>query len=284
MLSRGRVRAYAIDAHELALTEGVTAADQVVVVSHRGTKQRPNEVLRAARDAGAYAVAVTGHGPAAPEADVVLRTVEQERASTHTVSYTAALAVLGRIVAALLAEDGEPLLSALRAAPDAVRRTLDLPIAASAVEPLTAADPPHALVAGSGLDALTAREAALKLKEGTYRWAEGMGAEFALHGTPAVFGPSTTGYVVRPAHDDAGRARELTDVLTAVGARVVVAGEEAAGVDLPFAPVPVLARPLVAIVPFQRLVSAVAVEVGSNPDRTRTEAEPWASAVQAVRL
>lgn len=284
MLSGGRVRAHAIDAHDLALNEKVTPADQVVVVSHRGTKQRPNEVLAQARKAGALTVAVTGEGPARPEADTVLRTVPQERASTHTVSYTAALTVLARLVHALLGPEADPLAAALREVPGALRRTLGMPLPAEAVDALTRSGPAPVLLAGAGLDAITAQEAALKIKEGTYRWAEGMSTEFALHGTPAVFGTSTVAYLLRPAHDDAGRTGDLATLLATLGARVLVAGEVADGVDLPFAAAPVLVRPFTAVVPFQRLVSAAAAVLGASPDLTHLEAEPWAGAIKAVRL
>src|ERR1035441_10318825 len=88
-LTGGAIRPAAIDAHDLALLEGVQPADQVVVVSHRGNKHRPNEVLAKARAVGA--LTITGEGPAVPEADVVLRTWPQEQARTHTVSYLTAL-------------------------------------------------------------------------------------------------------------------------------------------------------------------------------------------------
>ncbi len=285
LLSGGRVRAHAIDAHDLALGNQITSADQVVVVSHRGTKQRPNEVLRKAREVGAFSIAVTGEGPAQPDADVVLRTVPQEQASTHTVSYLGALTVLARLVHGLLGADGDPLAAALRDVPDALRRTLDMPLSDAAVDALTESTAPG-LIAGSDLDAITAQEAALKLKEGTYRWVEAMSSEFALHGTPAVFGPSTFAYLLKPVHDDWGRTRQLGGLLTALGARVIVAGEPGEGVDLPFAGLAgrYLARPLVAIMPFQRLVSAAAAVLGASPDLTHLEAEPWTSAINAVEL
>lgn len=282
-LTGGRVRAVAVDAHDLAFTEPLTADDQVVVVSHRGTKQRPNEVLRRAREIGARTVAVTGRGPARPEADEVLRTCEQERASTHTVSYTAALAVLGRLIAVSLGEEGEPLADALRAAPDAMRRTLDLPAPDAAVEALVRSGPDPVLVTGTGLDAVTAQEVALKVKEGTYRWAEGMHTEFALHGTPAVFRTSTVAYLIRPGSPDGGRSEQLAVLLSQIGARVLWCSTDA-GADLPFAAVPRFARPLVACLPFHRLVSSAAAGLGASPDLTHLESEPWASAVRAVSL
>lgn len=285
MLSGGRVRSHALDAHDLVLTEGITAADQVVVVSHRGTKQRPNEALAIAAEAGARTVAVTGYGKHKPEADTVIRTVEQERASTHTVSYTASLTVLARLVAGLLGTDGDPLLTALKEVPDAIERTLTLPVAPDAAGALVESAPAPGFIAGSGLDGLTAQEAALKLKEGTYRWVEGLNTEFGLHGTPAVYNDQTVAYLLRPAHDDGGRTEAMARLLDTIGAKVFFAGSDSdAATALPFAPVPLLARPFTAIVPFQRLVSLVAAQVGASPDLTHLEAEPWSTAIKAVKL
>jgi glutamine---fructose-6-phosphate transaminase (isomerizing) len=283
LLTGGAIRPAAIDAHDLALLEGVQPADQVVVVSHRGNKHRPNEVLAKARAVGAQTITITGEGPAAPEADVVLRTCPQEQARTHTVSYLTALTLLGRLVTAMLGDEGAPLDEALAATPDALRRTLELPLAEAAVDALVASAPHPVLITATGLDVVTAQEAALKIKEGTYRWAEGMPTEFALHGTPAVFSASTVGYLIRPAGSDGGRTDELATLLARLGASVLIAGD-AAGDPLPFAPVPSLARPFVTVVPFQRLVSVAAVRLGASPDRTHLDEEPWKSAILAVEL
>jgi glucosamine--fructose-6-phosphate aminotransferase (isomerizing) len=276
IVTEGRVRPAAIDAHDLALNEAVQPADQVVVVSHRGTKRYPNQVLAAARAAGASTVAVTGVGENAPVADVVVRTCPQEKASTHTVSYTAALTVLGRLVAQTF--DAAELTKALADAPAAMRQTLGLPLPAEAVDAIVSAAP--TIVAGTGLDAITADEAALKLKEGTYRWAEGMHTEFALHGTPAVFSSSTAAFLLR-SPDDGGRTADLAGLLGALGATTLTVAEDG---DVRFAEIHPLARPLVTVLPFQRLVSAAATRLGANPDLTHLEAEPWAGAIRAVTL
>lgn len=273
----GRVRPAALDAHDLALSELVRAEDQVVVVSHRGTKRYPNVVLARAREIGAATVAVTGQGTADVVADVVVRTCPQEKASTHTLSYTSALVVLGRIVAATYG--AEVLAEALAGVPEAMRWTLDQKIPAHAVDALVSSS--AAIVTGTGLDAITADEAALKIKEGTYRWVEGMHAEFALHGTPAVFSSDMTAILIEPSTEDGGRTDDLRGLLGKIGATVITAGESA---DLAFAPTHPLVRPLVSILPFQRLVSFTATRVGSNPDLTHLEAEPWNSAIRAVSL
>lgn len=198
-----------------------------------------------------------------PLADTLLRTCPQEKASTHTVSYVTALTLLARLVAAYLGDRAEPLTDALRTVPDALRRTLDLPLAPAAVDTLAEATAP-VLVAGTGLDAITAAEAALKIKEGTYRWAEALHTEFALHGTPAVFTSATAGFLIRPAWSDGGRTDDLGTLLRALGAPVFLCDTEASAA-LPFAPVPDLVRPLVTVVPFQRLVSAAAARTGRAP-------------------
>ncbi|KAB1935295.1 SIS domain-containing protein [Micromonospora sp. ALFpr18c] len=282
-LSGGRVHTAALDAHDLALTGVLAPGDQVVVVSHRGTKAYPNEVLRRAADVGAYTVAITGAGPAEPPADVVLRTCPQERASTHTVSYVTALAVLACLVGELLGDEAAPLTEALPGVPDALRRTLELPIADAAVDALASSGPDPALLTGTGVDAMTAQEAALKIKEGTYRWAEGMHTEFALHGTPAVFRSSTVAYLIRPARPDGDRTDALRQLLTSLGSRTFVCAAED-DADLPFAAVHPLLRPLVAVVPFHRLVSLAAQRLGASPDLTHLEEEPWNSAIRAVKL
>src|SRR5947209_17426516 len=93
-LSGGANRPVAVQAHEFALLGRLNRDDQVVVVSHRGTKRFPNEVLARVREAGATSVLVTGFGAEHPAGDHVLRTCADERAGTHTVSYLTALSVL----------------------------------------------------------------------------------------------------------------------------------------------------------------------------------------------
>lgn len=215
-------------------------------------------------------------GNNAPIADVVVRTCPQDKASTHTVSYTAALTVLGGLVAQTF--DAAELAKALTEAPTSMRETLALPLPVEAVDAVVSAAP--TVVTGTGLDAITADEAALKLKEGTYRWAEGLHTEFALHGTPAVFSSSTAAFLLRSA-DDGGRTTDLKNLLDRLGATTLTVAEDG---DVRFAATHPLARPLVTVLPFQRLVSAAAVRLGANPDLTHLEAEPWASAIRAVQL
>ena len=280
-LSGGRLRPPALEAHEFGLMGPIRPGDQIVVVSHRGTKTFPNMVLERARAMGASTVLVTGFGVEHPLGDRVLRTCRDETASTHSVSYVTALAALGLLVSAMLGEEGRELRTAIGDAPEAMKKTMALPVPRPVVDKL--ASSVHILLTGFDLDEITAEEAALKLKEGAYVWAEGMSTELALHGTPAVFGPATDAITLVPAENDGGRTQALRGLLEEVGATVFSCGS-GDEYDLRFAAVDPLARPLVSIIPLQRLTAEVARVRGTNPDTTHGDTEPWASAIKRVRL
>jgi glutamine---fructose-6-phosphate transaminase (isomerizing) len=279
-LSGGRLNPPALESHELALHGSIRPGDQIVVVSHRGTKRFPNSVLDRAQAAGATTVLVTGSGNPKPGGDFVLRTCPDERAGTHSVSYVTALAVLAKLISRMLGSEAAAFSRSLESVPGAIRDTLALPAPTEIPARLVNREP--LLVAGYGIDAITAQEAALKLKEGSYLWAEGMSEEFALHGTPAVFDSRMAAILIEPGRDDGGRYPELRQLLLQLGLEVISSGT--GEVDLPFAEVDYLLRPMVSIVPLQRLVAELARQRGSNPDRIHAEAEPWASAVGAVQL
>jgi len=279
-LSLGRLRPAAVESHELSLHGQIRAGDQIVVVSHRGTKRFPNQLLKRAKEAGATTVLITGDGNPNPEGDFVVRTGPDERASTHTVSYLSALAVLGRLVARLLGAQASSFAEALASAPEAIRTTLAEAAPVAVAERVQGREP--VLVTGFGIDEITAQEAALKLKEGVYLWAEGMSQEFSLHGTPAVFESRSAALLITPGRDDGGRFPEMHRLLQELGLEVVTCGSGDS--DLPFAEVDYLIRPLVAIVPLQRLVAELARLRGTNPDTTRNDQSPWTEAVARIKL
>ncbi|HUY24416.1 MAG TPA: SIS domain-containing protein [Candidatus Saccharimonadales bacterium] len=279
-LSGGRLRPAAIEAQDLALHGDVRSGDQIVVVSHRGTKRYPNAVLARAKEAGANTVTITGLGNPDPAGDVVLRTCADETAGTHSVSYLTALAVLGKLVARMLGSEASGFAAALDAVPQAIAATLALSPPTEVPKRLINREP--ILLTGHGIDEVTAEEAALKFKEGAYLWAEGMSQELAFHGTPAVLEPRMAAILIVPGREDGGRYLELQSLLLELGLEILTCGT--GDTDLPFAEVAYLLRPMVAIVPLQRLVGELARRRGSNPDKIRGDVEPWASAIPKVRL
>src|SRR5262244_3545158 len=72
-----------------------------VVLSHGGARRFAREALARVKTSGGTGVLITGKRPEAPpDVDWTLRTVEQELSGAHTVSYTAALAILAKLAAA----------------------------------------------------------------------------------------------------------------------------------------------------------------------------------------
>ena len=279
-LSAGALRPTVVNAHDLALSAPIRAGDQVVVVSHRGNKRFPNEVLAKAQKVGATTIAISGEETNQIAADVVLRTCPGERSGTHTVSYVTALAALGRLVAALIGPDAEILTSALESVPAAITDTLAFPAPIQQAEVLSGHEP--ILVVGAGLDAVTAYEAALKIKEGTYQWAEGMSIEQALHGPPGAFRIGMGAITITPMEEDGGRTQTLRTVLKDLGVTTLTCGVQ--DEDLRFASVPRLVRPLVAIVPLQRVVAEMARIRKTNPDAIHRDVEPWNTAMARIAL
>ena len=116
------------------------------------------------------------------------------------------------------------------------------------------------LVTGFGLDAIAAAEAALKLKEATFQWAEGLSVEQALHGPQAALHPRMGAVLFNPDDDDGGRTARLRELCVTVGVEVV---------DIRVARCSEAVRPLVSIVPAQRLAAEIARLTGGDPDRSR---------------
>ncbi|MGZ2487177.1 glucosamine--fructose-6-phosphate aminotransferase (isomerizing) [Rhizobium pisi] len=280
-LSGGRIRPAVVETHDYALRGGLGAEDQIVVVSHRGTKRFPHHLFERAKQVGALTIAVAGHGAKNPGGDLVLRTCEDELASTHTVSYTTALAVLARLVAKLVGgEAGAKFEAALETVPDAIAETLAKPAPIDVLPRLINKEP--IFLTGYGIDELSVMEAALKIKEGAYLWAESMSIELALHGTPAVFEPRNAAIITVPEEDDGGRTEAFLTMLRDLNIEALTLG--AGNYDLSFAKVEYLVRPFVSIIPLQRLVAELARRRGSNPDTTRGDVEPYKSAIDRVRL
>ena len=239
--------AAAIDAHELALRIDVPPDAQVVVVTHGGKGPFASAALAKARAAGARTFAILGEHAPALDADVLLRTCPRERAETHTVSYLTALAVLGRMLGLDLSEG-----------PRLLREALAAPAPVPQASLLADCDP--LLLTGFGLDAVTAAEGALKLKEATFKWAEGMPVEEALHGPHAALRKGMGAILILPASDDAGRTEALRTLCEERGVTTVVS-------DAPLCPDAL--RPLVAVVPLQRLTAELARLCGGDPDHSR---------------
>jgi glucosamine--fructose-6-phosphate aminotransferase (isomerizing) len=275
-IGRLGLRARAVHAFDLAeypLDPGAAAA--VVAITHRGASRHAIAALTQARAAGGVTAAIVGQGVEAPAgADHVLRTVEQEASSCHTVSYTTSVAMLVALAAAV-GHDDEAAYQ-LDALPDLLASLLGQ----EAWEELAArfGGRRRYWVVGGGPNAPTAYEGALKLGEAAWTPAIGLGCEQFLHGPWAAMEPDDLVVLVAPPGPSHARCRDVARVVAEVGAALIalvaeddrdIGGLAAETIALP--PVAELLSPILAVVPLQLLAYHLAVKAGANPDTMRAE-------------
>jgi len=255
-------------------------------VSHDGGTRATRLALDAARAAGARTALVTARpgGEVARAADHVLVTPLRDASWCHTVAYTSAL-----LAGAAIAGDGtDPgaLAGLLAAAPDA--RPLAEALAGSAT----------LAAAGAGVDAVTARELALKVAEGARIPAQGFELETLLHGHLAGL-DARSGLVLvalaegrdpeRVARRAGRAARAAAAIGMPVGAllspahdRRVDAALTPAGRVVAPADGSALAALLAGALALQRLTLELAHVRGTNPDLIRREEPAYRAAAAAA--
>lgn len=251
----GDVRVEAVQAFELARRP--PRGGVLLAISHEGGTDATNAALAAASEAGAATglVTVSDRSPGAALADWVVTTEEQDQSWCHTVGYLSPL-VAGAVVAGALG--GTPLDGI------ALRALLDTADHAPAAEESAAAlaGCERLLIAGSGIDYVSARELALKVEEGARLPAVAHQLETVRHGHLAAADERTGFVLVLTDGESRGaalieRARAVLRSAAALGmpAAALVAAD--LGDDLPLALTPAgrTAVPLASRVP--RIVSAV---------------------------
>jgi len=145
--------------------------------SHEGGTRTTNEALARSRQAGARTalVTVSGRSPGAASVELVLQTREQDQSWCHTVGYLSPLVVAAALAAAIAGE----LLDAV-----AVRALLEVATddeaATEAAKSLSACA--QLVIAGAGIDYVSARELALKVEEGSGLPATALHTETLRHG------------------------------------------------------------------------------------------------------
>jgi fructoselysine-6-P-deglycase FrlB-like protein len=252
-------------------------------VSHEGGTAATVAALTAARASGAGTVLVTAAptAPAAEQADLVLATPLVDRSWCHTVGYVSPL-LAGALVAAALA--GQPF-----SAQDAERA---LAAAGERVGVSALARSRRLLVAGSGVDEVTARELALKVAEGARLPSQALSLENVLHGHLVAEDAESAVVVVVTGDASTLAARRAPQVLeaarrigaaTAALASAGIADELDAELRLVLPDVPgALGRLLGGAGALQSLTVALVRARGVNPDLLRREEPPYRSAAAAA--
>ena len=236
-----------------------------VTVSQSGESPDLIALQKAAKAGGAFTLAVVNapQSPIARAADLVLDLgAGPERSVAATKSFIASAAALAAAVAALTGDDTlarglDTLPAALDAAPDAP---------ADAVR--TLADAAHVYCVGRGPSLAIASEAALKFKEVAAVHAEPFSLAEVMHGPLALVGRGFP--VIGFVPDDAGtrHAHDALSRLDSIGADLLTFSNAAlpgTPVKLPQTGAPAL-DVLVGILPLYRLVHAVALARGRDPE------------------
>jgi glutamine---fructose-6-phosphate transaminase (isomerizing) len=273
-------RARAMHAFDLVEYGPASAGAVVVAITHRGSNRYAAAALAQGRSDGGATIAITGKS-AGVEADHVLRTVEQEASSCHTVSYTSALAMAAALATAAGHDDETA--HQLDAIPDLLATLLGQ----EAWEELATrfGGRRRYWVVGGGPNAATAQEAALKLNEAAWTPAIGLACEQFLHGPWAAVEPEDVVVLVAPPGPSRARCADVARVVAGVGAALValvaeddreIAQLAAETIALPA--VAELLSPILAIVPLQLLTYHLAVKAGANPDTMRADQPPYARA------
>jgi glucosamine--fructose-6-phosphate aminotransferase (isomerizing) len=265
LLRTGGVDATAVPSAEMARWRPeLDCAEGVVVISHTGSTAYALAVRDAARNAGASLVTITGPDSGWDEA---IMTPTKEQSETYTVSYSAALGVLGLLAHAMAGTGTGP--ASLRHAAAEIEALIKRP------DVLDVPVPDRALaIVGPGPWSVTAREGALKVREAAQLLAEGFDPELLLHGAAVPYGRGDTVVGLQPGADD--------DALTA-GVLAAAADEGAATYVLETKDQlshPFVAQ-LAATVRLQLLAAHLTEIRGTDPDHAITGAwernELWAA-------
>jgi glucosamine--fructose-6-phosphate aminotransferase (isomerizing) len=227
----------------------------LLALTHTGTRKRYTAAAtEAARGRGMDVVQVSGEGVAG--ADLV--TVAQERSAAYTASHLGAMVRVAQLASVLGAPLGD-----LAAISEAVDRAF------AGERP--AFRPPARLVelTGGGIDAWTAAEGALKIREAAYVASEGLSVEQLLHGPSVALGGQDHLVCLDGGGAFSARVGEVADAAERSGTPVTRIRSEL--------PEPLSLFPLTVAV--QRIALEAAEALGVNPDtfgRDVAGREPWA--------
>jgi glucosamine--fructose-6-phosphate aminotransferase (isomerizing) len=260
----------------------------VVVLSHGGTRRYSREALKRVKAGGGTGVVITGKGPEAPEeADWTLRTVDQESSGAHTVSYTAALALLAKLACAAGGK------AEIARSIDGIPDMLAFLLGQESWEDMAARYGQKRCYwfVGGGPNTATAWEAALKMSEASHAPAVGFNCEQFLHGAWAALERDDVVFVIAPPGPSHERCLAAARVAREVEAPVVALAREddreiaaLASETIALPEVDELLSPILTIVPLQLFIYHTAVHRGVNPDLTRSDDPAYGRARSALSL
>src|SRR6516164_4629110 len=227
------------------------ATDVVCVITHTAETAYAAKARADALAAGVPVVSITGTGRGWPEA---IETVSPDESHTYTVSYTSVLAVLARLAHELGWPDGSA--SQLARVTGQVRQACADPGTEAVAMPARSL-----AIAGCGPWGITAREGALKIREGARMLAEGFDTDRLLHGGAVPYTAADGLVVLEPRADPDGLTGAVGEAARQEGIPVAVLEAPADGGSLP----PLLAQ-IPMTVRLQLLAETFAGLRHQNPD------------------
>jgi len=242
------------------------AGTLMLAISQSGASPDLLATVKSARSAGAYVVALLNaeSSPLAQLADVVLPLrAGAELSVAATKSYIASLSAIVQLLAAW-ARDAQ-LAAALQQAPQLLAQAWELDWSGGLTH-LTQANDLYVIGRGPGL--AIAQEAALKLKETCAMHAEAISAAELRHGPMALVRPGFPLLVFSQNDESRAGVALLAAELAGAGADVLLAGGDARGATvLPALETHPVIEPLLFTQSFYRLVNALSLARGGDPDR-----------------
>ena len=221
--------------------------DAILVITHTGESSYALAARALATTAGLDVITITKRGAPFPRS---IETTAAETSETYTVSYTTALLVLAMIARDMGADSLTD--DAIARVPGAVGSAIDSP----GIDDIAVPDR-VLVVAGAGPAAVTAREAALKVREAARVLAEGYDVEHLLHGSAVPLDPRDR-LLALMSPDDDGFVDAVASAASAEGIGVHRLREDA--------PLPALLAQIPLTVRLQMLALRFAVEGDRDPD------------------
>jgi glucosamine--fructose-6-phosphate aminotransferase (isomerizing) len=236
-----------------------------MAISQSGASPDLLATVRAAKDAGALVIALVNaeSSPLAQAADFTVPLCAGiERSVAATKSYIASLAAIIQLVGSWGRDAA--LLSALAGAPALLERAWQLDWSAAVTRLRLATD---LYVIGRGLGLGIAQEAALKFKETCSLHAEAVSSAEVRHGPMALIRAGFPVLMFAQSDETLGGVEALATELAARRADVMFAGARAPRATfLPTEPGNPVLEPMLIVQSFYRMVNALALARGRNPD------------------
>jgi glucosamine--fructose-6-phosphate aminotransferase (isomerizing) len=277
--------------------------EAVIVISHRGSKLHGTLAVERARESGGVTIGITGQNSKMQDLQFMLKTVEQDPSSTHSISYTGALMRLAQLAAQLAAlrgntEQAHRLERGLQQIPGLMEDILGREDEVRHVAKEAVAHNRRLYYLGAGPNSVTGPEGALKAKEAAYVTAEGFELEQGIHGPQVAFEQEDLVIPISVQGPAQSRMADLLLALREIGSRVWLIGEApspetAALFDNErwrafslgaYQSLPEELTPMLTVLPLQLLAEFLAAERGTNADSFRADQEPYKRAGQRFRI